>query len=106
MRDDGFNELRKSLAYCQELLEKASPGITENYVEPVVGQETPMDALVLIRGYGTIRRVQLRDEICKRLTLNGTINSDWFLNTYRSVYASGVLKAMMETEILHQGKEL
>lgn len=110
MRDDNFDELRKTLARAQEILEKAdgdnsfrAATSSKDYVDPVVGQETPLDALVLIQGYGTMSRRHIIAEIRHRLT---TILIQNKKGVYNALYGSGVLKAMLETEILHQGKEL
>lgn len=105
-----FDELRKALARANELIEILCPDATKSYVEPVVGQETPLDAIVLVQGVGTMSRASLIKEIRQRI-------SECSLQTcplckinhkrvYYILYGSGFLKAMLETAIRHQGSEL
>jgi len=101
---DDFEELRKTLAHSQELFERISPGVTDNgIVEPVFGQETPMDAIVHVLGYGTMSRAELIGEIALRIvSLKGKGNRE----KYQVLYSNGVLKAMLDTELRHQRLEL
>lgn len=104
---DRFDELRETLARAQEQLEKMSLGVTQNYVDPVVGQETPIDALIYVSGFATMTREQLLKDIGNRLLVACRLHKDGdILQIYHFVFRSGVFKAMLETEILHQGKEL
>lgn len=111
MSDDGFDELRKTLARAQEILEKVAPDVTKPYVDPVVGQKTPMASIVLVQGVGTYSREILIKDIWKKIDeaahLSISTAKDYNLvKVYHALYESGVLKAMIETAIKHEGLEL
>jgi len=109
-----FTELRKTLVRAIEMLDAAMPdawpSATKSHFEPVVGQETPLDGIVYIPGYGTMSRKSLIKEIRKRIeevSLATTPLCDKNHNAaYHTLYRSGVLKTMLETEIRHEGLEL
>ncbi len=111
MEKDGFEELRKTLAHAQEILSQEFPGMMKNFAEPVVGRETPLDAVIYIPGFGTMSREILMKEIWKRIeeATHKAISTSKDYNlveVYHALYHSGVLKAMIETAIKHEGLEL